>query len=351
MSEHYFPRARLPSLMRERTQVIPNDVSEGLIVTQRAKHSAHVVTIGEAICLNLQLYTAENVEHALAVSDACILHDVGHPPFGHKGESVLNEILNGYGGDFNHGDFAPEEARRQGRSDLTVLLLEAKRDEEVQVAKIVHDWADDISWTTVDLEEGVRLGYLDFNQEGIENLGIVQEAVKLAEELPIYRHGEKYSSTWNLWLITDKLSNVLIDSIVFKPKNIDQKVPKLSNGTVLNGSFLMVEPVNSELIVLKEVLLNEFYAHHLINDFFHQVPEIIKVVFENRIRNFGLVSESPLEIAEAVCLEICSLTELELVLEYQNLTGKTVELCKAPLREVPVNPGSEILAEMFRFDL
>ena len=51
-------------------------------------------TIGRALCLN------EDLIEALA-----LVHDIGHPPFGHAGEDALHELLVEDGG-FSHNQFA-----------------------------------------------------------------------------------------------------------------------------------------------------------------------------------------------------------------------------------------------------
>lgn len=351
MQQEYLYNAMIPPLMMERTQVIPNAFAEGVLITQRAMHSTHVSALAGNICLNLNLINGKNIEYFTAVQDAALLHDVGHPPFGHKGEEVLNDILKQFGGSFSHGSFAPDEAKRQKRSDLTVLLLESKRDETVQVAKIVHDWADDIAWVTTDLEDGSRLGYLDVSQKEVVSLEVVQKAVRLAKEMPVYKHEEGFNSTWNLWWVTEKLSNIFVNSIRFYPQNIDENVPILDKGKVLNGNFLMTEPAYSEFNVLKKILSEQFYHHPLINEFYKQVPELIRTVFNERFKNSDLENNIPLEVAKAVCLSICSLSEHELAEEYKQLSGKTIESCKTPLAEVPEFPGAKIAEAMFLFDL
>lgn len=75
-----------------KTQVFVND--EGDYYRTRLTHTLEVAQI------------ARTLARALAVNEdlveaICLAHDLGHPPFGHAGESVLNDLLDDEGG-FNH---------------------------------------------------------------------------------------------------------------------------------------------------------------------------------------------------------------------------------------------------------
>jgi len=60
----------------------------------RLTHSIEVAQIGRTIAKELQL----NVSLTEAI---CLAHDLGHPPFGHAGEKVLNDLMTESGG-FEH---------------------------------------------------------------------------------------------------------------------------------------------------------------------------------------------------------------------------------------------------------
>lgn len=69
----------------------------------RLTHSIEVAQIGRSIC-NYLLATEKkflNEEFFIdpdLVESICLAHDLGHPPFGHAGERVLNELMMKYGG-------------------------------------------------------------------------------------------------------------------------------------------------------------------------------------------------------------------------------------------------------------
>lgn len=75
-----------------KTQVFVNH--EGDYYRTRLTHSLEVAQIGKAIARRLRLN--EELTEAMALA-----HDLGHTPFGHTGEEVLNRLMEGNGG-FEH---------------------------------------------------------------------------------------------------------------------------------------------------------------------------------------------------------------------------------------------------------
>ena len=67
---------------------------EGDYYRTRLTHSLEVAQIARSISKSLKLN--EDLTEAVALA-----HDLGHPPFGHTGQKILNTLMQGHGG-FEH---------------------------------------------------------------------------------------------------------------------------------------------------------------------------------------------------------------------------------------------------------
>ena len=134
----------------------------------RLTHTMEVVciarTIGRALSLNEDLIEA-----------SALLHDIGHSPFGHAGESVLNRLLQDCGG-FEHNAQALRIVEKLERrySDFPGLNL-SKEILEGQANKIdktisplleiqTVDIADSIAYDTHDVDDAMEIGLLRTEQ-------------------------------------------------------------------------------------------------------------------------------------------------------------------------------------------
>jgi dGTPase len=168
--------------LSHKTQVFTGEMGD--YHRTRLTHTLEVSSIARTIARALRLN--EDLVEALALA-----HDVGHPPFGHSGEEMLDECLQDHGG-FNHNEQALRicELIESGYPDfpglnLTHEVLEGQRhraknkpgarsgergskvtrDEESPLLEVqAVDAADSIAYDTHDADDSLELGLLELNQ-------------------------------------------------------------------------------------------------------------------------------------------------------------------------------------------
>ena len=101
-----------------KTQVFVN--TEGDYYRTRLTHTLEVAQIGRTLARAL----GANEDLTEAV---CLVHDIGHPPFGHSGEHALNALMKDHGGfDHNQQSLRVVETLERRYPDLPGLNLSVR---------------------------------------------------------------------------------------------------------------------------------------------------------------------------------------------------------------------------------
>ena len=171
-------QARAFRRLAGKTQVFTSRASDHF--RSRLTHTIEVQQIARCVASSLGLN--EDLAETLA-----LVHDIGHPPFGHAGERALDECLKRHGLRFDHNIHALRivehfEQRYAAHRGLNLTLgvregiIKHSRDYSVDqypelteyflglrppLEAQVIDLADEIAYLTADLDDGVESGLLD----------------------------------------------------------------------------------------------------------------------------------------------------------------------------------------------
>ena len=263
--------ARAFRRLQYKTQVFP--YSEGDHFRNRLTHTLEVAQIARTVARALG--ANEDLVEAIVLA-----HDLGHPPFGHAGEHVLNQILRPQGG-FEHNrqslrivdwleDRTPElpglnlcHETRAGilkhGSDfpryahpVSLPELGAAPSVEAQIA----DHCDSIAYHTHDLDDGLRAGILEW--EALAGLPLFQRAL---EAVRARGAADERSARSRLTVaLIDLLATDLIES---SAKRLEQHGP-VSAAAAASAPERLVQ-FSTELAEEKRqvarFLLERFYRH------------------------------------------------------------------------------------------
>jgi dGTPase len=156
----------------------------------RMTHTLETTGIARVVARALQLN--EDLAEAIGLG-----HDMGHPPFGHAGEGLLDELLRESGGEgFRHNEQSARIARRLNLTHEVVdgiLTHTGDREPTTLEGKIIRI-VDRVAYINHDIDDAIRYGILseaDLPRAEIELLGssgteridrLVHDLVETSEE-------------------------------------------------------------------------------------------------------------------------------------------------------------------------
>lgn len=161
----------------------------GVYHRTRLTHTFEVASVARTMSRVLELN--EDLTEALA-----LMHDIGHPPYGHCGEDVLSECMNEVGG-FSHNEFAlvivnELEQRYAGFPGLN-LSRETLAGQDVRAHKAeaeigrspmlevqVVDIADSIAYDAHDVDDALQMGLLSIDE--LSRLAIIRRSLERIRE-------------------------------------------------------------------------------------------------------------------------------------------------------------------------
>jgi len=254
-----------------KTQVFVNH--EGDYYRTRLTHTMEAAQITRTVARGLRL----NSDLAEAVA---LAHDLGHTPFGHAGERVLNELMAEHGGFEHNGhslrlvDQLEERYPRFPGLNLTWEVREGivkhtppydkplARDFEPGRAPSLEaqlvDYSDEIAYNSHDIDDGLKSGLLTFEQ--LEEVSLWRQAYgRMRQQYPdVGARIWRYQSLRHIidLLVTDMVATI---EARLDEAGIGTADDVRAHGAPLVGFSPTIEAHRQEL---KAFLMKHLYRHY-----------------------------------------------------------------------------------------
>jgi dGTPase len=259
--------------LENKTQVFTGRRSDHF--RNRLTHTIEVAQISRTIAAELRLN--EDLVEALA-----LVHDVGHPPFGHAGERILDAAMQEYGDHFDHNlhalrtveQFEHRYAEFPGLNltfEVREGIVKHSRDYDAkdfpQLAEYLLDQRPPLEAQLIDLTDEIAYSTADLD-DGVEAKILTREQVRSSVPLFARLHREveqRYPSVSEKLKFNETLKRVLdhlvSDLIENSRKQIDRAAVKSVDEVRLSPGRLMSfsEEAEQERRQIKEFLYANVY--------------------------------------------------------------------------------------------
>ena len=291
-----------------KTQVFVNH--EGDMYRTRLTHTIEVAQISRAVARALKIN--EDLTEAISLS-----HDLGHTPFGHAGQDILNECMKSFGG-FEHNiqslrivdklenvypNFSGlnlcfetregilkkcNKARAEKIGDIANRILNKEQSSlEAQVTNL----CDEIAYNNHDIQDGIRAKKIFLEQ--LEEVPIFKDQMVITlEQYPKLSKSKIVNETVrriiNL-LVTDLISNSeknILKQNIETPmdvKNCDKQIVEFS------------EKIKIESMTLKRFLHKNLYQHPDVKMMTDKAVNVVSNLFEAYLNDINLLPKEYLK--------------------------------------------------------
>ncbi len=275
-----------------KTQVMVNH-ADGSFRT-RLTHSIEVAKLSRTLSRALRLN--EDLSESIALA-----HDLGHTPFGHAGQDALDDCMKEYGG-FEHNlqSLRVIDKLEHKYAEFRGLNLSFETREGVlkrcpkEIAKTLGplgerflkggsptleaqlvDFADQIAYTNHDLDDGLRLGFLDL--EEVRNLALFSHAYDEAEKASpkLSRHALLHEANRRM------ITAMMVDLILATEKRIEQVQPDSPQAVRACTERLagFSAELRTELASVTRLLHEKYYHHHQLAQATGKAVRVIRELF------------------------------------------------------------------------
>ena len=316
-----------------KTQVFVND--EGDYYRTRLTHTLEVAQIGRTLARALG--ANEDLVEAI-----CLAHDLGHPPFGHAGEIMLNRLMADHGG-FDHNKQSLRIVEKLERRyptfaglNLTWEVREGivKHETEYDVADAgrydpdklgtleaqLANPADELAYTAHDLDDGLRSGLL-----APEELDSVAWWAFLKENLGW--DGRSFDRLWRHRMVRRLLGLLITDTIEATAQRIAQTgVASPDDARSLADNVVSASPETRTMTrELKHFLYKHLYRHPRVVRMQIKAERILTALFEAYVAEPGQLprdEQAKLEersLHRVICDYIAGMTDRYALQEYAKM--------------------------------
>jgi len=314
---------------------------EGDYYRTRLTHSLEVAQIARSICKSLQLN--EDLAESVALS-----HDLGHPPFGHTGQDVLNRLMKEHGG-FEHNKQSLRIVKLLEKRypefdglNLTWEVLEGiskhTKDEENPITSTegvrypsleaqIADLADGIAYNAHDLDDGITSDLLDLSQ--LRQVALWRENED--------RFDEKYSGLdfklKKYQVVRSIINEMITDLREATLKNIEKYNVKSADEVRQAPSRIAAfgKEVAEKNKELKKFLHKNMYSHRRVLRMEFKADLTLEGLFAAYTKMPGLLPESVLKneshgpLERRICDYVSGMTDRYALNEHKNLYSSDEE--------------------------
>lgn len=329
-----------------KTQVFVNH--EGDLFRTRLTHTLEVAQIARTTATLLKINP--DLTEAIALA-----HDLGHTPFGHSGQTALDRCRADHGG-FEHNlqslrivdlleDQYPnfdglnltwetregilKHCSRENALRLGALGERFLKGEQPSLEAQLVNIADAIAYSTHDIDDGLRVGYLD-EKDLVENVPLYAEYhAQVDAEYPDIQERRKQKE------VVRRLIGYMVDDLVSTSRaNIEAAQPKSPDDVRALKTPLISfsKEAQAQMRILKSTLMDKLYRHYRVlraveksanmitqlYQTFARTPALLPPLYQERSKRYG--------VERTVADYIAGMTDRYAVLEFNRVLNPAFEI-------------------------